>query len=506
MATGANLKPGNLFVSRGGITGRVVDASAAGDRATLSLDIAAFARIGPHELRLATPAGASNALTFWIDPFHSAPEAEPNDDAAHAQPLGSTPTAIDGMIQTAGDVDLFGFAVQPGQVWVFECVAARIGSPLVPIMEVRDEQGNPVDAKAASIEGDPRLIFTAGESGRYFLALRDSRGRGGPEYAYRFIAGQTPAVTRFFPRGERPGRAIGLDLSGVNIGRRHAAVVQTSRDEPPGVNWYSISTPEGPTLPLPLILAPFPVAKITETDANMPLPLPPVHLDGVFERYPRTRFFFQGRPTTPILFRLMARSLGSPVAGAIRILNREGQELTASSVSGMPADSDRAMPPPDALLQFLPPAEAIYTVEAHSADGSTGADHVYRLDVQLVTADFRLTLGTDAIQVPAGGTGRLAVTVHRSGGFSGPVRVVVAGLPPGVTCPPIVVPAGQGTGTLALSAAPTTAPTTAILRVRGSATVQGRPVVREAVPQEPAASPGNPRPADLLLLTVLPGS
>src|SRR5262249_50728725 len=66
--------------------------------------------------------------------------------------------------------------------------------------------------------------------------------------------------------------------------------------------------------------------------------------------------------------------------------------------------------------------------------------------------------------------------------FNGPIALSVDGLPPGVTCPPQSIGPGQRAATLVVSAAPSAAPFTGEVKIKGTATIKGQPAVPEAPP------------------------
>src|SRR5262249_53645006 len=143
--------------------------------------------------------------------------------------------------------------------------------------------------------------------GKYSLTVRDSEFNGGPDYVYRMTAGKLPLITGHLPRGERPGKKVGLLIEGFNLGSVHSAVGALPPAPANGSFWTDFKISDRQALPIELLIDQSPVAGITETDANMPLPLPPVDLDGAFERIPRIRFFFKGMPNESYLFDLLGR-------------------------------------------------------------------------------------------------------------------------------------------------------------------------------------------------------
>ncbi|MGI9181088.1 MAG: pre-peptidase C-terminal domain-containing protein, partial [Longimicrobiaceae bacterium] len=111
-------------------------------------------------------------------------ETEPNDDAATANPA-SLGDAVAGVIDPTGDVDNFAVELTQGVTIDFEVFAFRTGSPLDATLTLLAPDGTTVlafndDAYAL----DSNLRFSIPATGRYFVAIRDYAGRGGPEFTY----------------------------------------------------------------------------------------------------------------------------------------------------------------------------------------------------------------------------------------------------------------------------------------------------------------------------------
>src|SRR5439155_22791551 len=91
-------------------------------------------------------------------------------------------------------------------------------------------------------------------------------------------------------------------------------------------------------------------------------------------------------------------------------------------------------------------------------------------------------LQPDSLTVPRGGRQYLDVFLFRQDGFAAPVTLTAEGLPPGVSCPPQVVPPTARQAALVFSAADDVSPWTGVVTVIAEAEVNGRPVRREARP------------------------
>jgi hypothetical protein len=149
----------------------------------------------PGELALMIPRDGliSNQMAFALDDETECMEAEPNDDAVHAQKL-TLPVIVNGRIDKPGDRDVFSFEGHAGQVIVAEIFARRLDSPLDSILQLTDAQGKQIAAnddnedKGSGLtthHADSRISVKLPTNGLYYIHLGDTQHQGGAEFAYR---------------------------------------------------------------------------------------------------------------------------------------------------------------------------------------------------------------------------------------------------------------------------------------------------------------------------------
>ena len=469
---GKNLQGAKLILEERGVSVKAMDIKPAGDGVALQLSVTAEAAIGPHELRMATSKGVSNAVRFWVDAFPEILETEPNDDPLHAQSIESAPVVVNGRIGTPTDRDCFAFQAHANETWVFDVNAARIRSRLDPVIELRTSDGQMIRMAQSVWENDPRLVYRFVRSGKYFVTVRDTEFQGGPDYPYRLTLGPIPAISGYLPRGGEAGHPVVLDLQGINF-ETPSATAAIPSDARPGEEWVSLLTNRGPALAIPLLIDHVPVLKVTETPSHA-LPAWPIALDGTFQHASETRFTFRAGPADPLVFDLLGRRIGSLIDGSIRVMDASGKEIAAN---------DDAIGK-DARLEFTPPRDALYTLEVRNVEGKTGPDCFYRLLVHRVEPGFQLTLTTDRTQVGTGGTSVLTVTTERTVGLEGPIVLHAENLPPGVTCSGGILAPGQTAIEITFTAGDSTPIIASALHLVGEATISGHVVRGEAAGRE----------------------
>lgn len=154
------------------------------------------------------------------------------------------------------------------------------------------------------------------------------------------------------------------------------------------------------------------------------------------------------------------------------MLNAAGNEIAAND--------DAPGLGKDARLVFTAPAEGDYAVEVGNVEEIVGPDCYYRLKAERVLPDFQLSIATDRLTAPAGGTVSLPVTLERTGGFQGAVEVKVEGLPANVMARGGTLAPGKTTLEITLTAAPGAVIAASGVHILGTAVIAGKPTVREA--------------------------
>jgi hypothetical protein len=469
---GKSLAGARLLLSGRGATVKSVQVTPTGDSLTAEIAVEAGALLGPREVRLVTAKGVSGGARFWVDVYPNRVLEQPMQEGAAPLLLdGSTVVVLNGRIAAKAGRDRFVLNVQAGETWVFDCFADRIRSRFDPVLELRDDAGVSMKLAQSTWESDPRFSYRFAKAGKYFLTIRDSEYNGGPNYTYRLQTGRMPFVDSYSPRIAHPGQSVQIALQGVNL-PMNQTTVSVPKDATPGPYWAEVQAGTSGPLVIPMTIETEPVVEMSDQNTVPTLPDLPASVDGVFRRSPRARFILAAKVGKKYLLDLLGRRIGSRIDGALRVLDPTGKEI-AGNDDGLPLSKD-------ARLEFTAPADATYTVEASNVEEITGGDCYFRLKASKVDPDFRLSIETDRLTAPQGGTVALPVTVQRSGGFDGPVAVSMTHLPAGVTCNGGVIPRGKSSVEITLTAAPDAAFVAGDVHLLGIATIDGKTLTQEA--------------------------
>ncbi len=168
--------------------------AAVGDtQAELEIKLPAEAPEGKVSVIAVTPAGSTEPHPLVVTPKEKLVlEKEPNGGFTQAQPLEEG-KVIAGVVSQPRDVDVFKVKGSKGETWVFEVVAARLGSFLDPTLTLYAESGRQV----ATRDDDPgsrdaTLKVTLPVDGVYYLSLIDAHDTGDAMHVYHLHARREP--------------------------------------------------------------------------------------------------------------------------------------------------------------------------------------------------------------------------------------------------------------------------------------------------------------------------
>jgi hypothetical protein len=378
--------------------------------------------------RLTCGWGGTQPRPFVIGDLPEFIETESNSTVEHAERI-VLPVTVNGQIAGERDLDCFVFAAKAGQTVVADVLAARIGSPLDPVVELVAADGRRLAGGRSRVAGDSGRIRIAGDSvltfdipvdGDYVLQVSNVSFRGGAEFVYRITLSdrlsewyEIPFGPTFVFDNNTAATAVNLISSGLVCG-----FFDTAKAE----GWYRFTTKRDELLA--------------------------IHC----------------KPAT----------LASPALPIIAIEDAAGK-LLAKASSAESAERE-------CYLEWRAPADGEYRMRVRDLQFGVrgGPEFGYWLVVTPATPDFALTVAADYANVTQGNRSEIDLTAKRFGGFNGPIELNVAGLPEGVTFEPPRIAENQTLLKLTFKAVDDTRPTDARLRITGTANIEGNAVVHAA--------------------------
>ncbi|MBT7917896.1 MAG: hypothetical protein HN617_10145, partial [Planctomycetaceae bacterium] len=139
------------------------------------------------------------------------------------------PVALQGAIGAKGDVDLYQFEAQAGQVLVLECWASRLDSNLRCVLELFDESGKRLAVNRGYFGTDAFVVVALPHTGKYVVRIADLIFRGGMQSFYRLEIHDRPRVIYTLPAAVSITEQKPLVAYGYNLGDTAQGVSLQSR-------------------------------------------------------------------------------------------------------------------------------------------------------------------------------------------------------------------------------------------------------------------------------------
>jgi len=418
---GRNLKGArSLWFDGGSVQARILrveDATAPDEILHVSLTVHA----APKSFRVVTPAGVSNALNVRVSPVPVFAD----------RTLSRVPAVLFGRIAQPGDVNTYPITVQGGQTLSFDVQSGFRG--LDPIITIAQRSGswfdpdriNPIAANDdplffPGLSTDAHLVHRFTKAGEYLVRISSFSGQGGPDHGYQLTVAP----------GESP--APDLHPRWTDLWDERQFTRRMSND------WISQLAARGADTPAARPPESYRAAK--ESSGTLPVFTPPGMVEGRIEHPGETHLIqlkidqAQG----------LAIEIETPEATMprfnpiVRLTEPGGNEVVTNVYTKLNNNGLYMMKMIQAKTVFSLSAPGIYTLEIRDITTDRGgADFRYRVLVRpQIPHAGKVVTAVDHINLSAGETRTLTVTLDREEDFGGVVALLVDNLPPGVTAIP----------------------------------------------------------------------
>lgn len=431
---------------------------------------------GEREWRLVGPAGVSKPLRIFVSQYNVVAEIEPNNQFEQAQAV-QFPATLVGRIDGAGDIDQFRFSAVKGQHLIFDVHAARMGSPLDPVVTIHSSNRREMSSKIEHHGGDPLIVFDAPSDGQFILRVRDLQYRGGADYDYRIDAGQIPYLESLLPSSGRPGPVIQVKAMGHNLQNGDNVTVDLSMSAPGRIE-VRARTPLGLSNPAAFEVTELP--QVTPAGPNHSLEAAsavqmPAEVSAAIERPGMEDFYKVHVPYKQVVsLEVLASRYGSPVTPLLQLRNVKGEIIESNDGT------------PDADARIIRELDAgDYLASLRDLTFAGGQGYWYRLKVEpagRVPQDFAVQFLPDAPLLHRGGNVAMWCEVKRFNGFHGDVTITPEGLPAGVSGGPITL-GEDASGWFTFAASGDAALGSVPIRLRATATIGAVPITHYAIPE-----------------------
>jgi hypothetical protein len=398
--------------------------------ARFRLGVPANAPVGVGAVRFITAAGVSSPRLFMVDDIPTTEAADNHTSPRDAQPL-TLPAAVEADA-VALAAHHYRFAARAGERVAFEVVAHRLGSRMDAVVRVLDAAGREL-AYADDTPGlgaDPRFAHTFAAAGDYVVEVRDADYQGGQDRRYRLRVGDFPAVTTAFPAGGRRGADATFTFENAGGERLGPVTVRLPNDSPranvplkfPGgrsSSWVPVLVGDAEDF-----RATAPAGSIAVA-ATPPLP---AFISGRFTKPgQRDVYGLDASKGRTLAVRAHTRAIQSPASVFLQLLKPDGGKVAESKPTEGKTAEAKPLDADDGALTFDVPSNGAYYLAVTELAGAAGPAHTYRLGVeQKPAAGFALTVDTDKVDAPAGGTLRVKVKAARRN-YDGPITLALGG-------------------------------------------------------------------------------
>ncbi len=411
------------------------------------LTVQPTAPVGIHAVRVFSPRGVSNLKLFCVDDLPTVAEAAGNGALKTPQEI-AIPCAIDGVVDNLTR-DFFKFKADKDQRITLEVLSRRLGSPLDASLYIYTENGREIlyNDDAEGLSSDPQIAFKAPEAGNYTVEVRDIRYVGSGNHRYRLRIGDFPAVQMALPVGIARGQKTSVQFAGIGIEDIAPALLESAADAVPG--WALVNTKRTGG-----VSSAFAYSEVTttgevlDTEPNDTIEQGQLLVLGqqISGRLDKPKdidlYRIDAKAGQRFLFTGLTRSLAAPTDLVLRILDAKGAQVA------MVDDDGKA----EGRLNQTFPADGVFFLEVGELNKRGGNQYGYRVAVQEYQPGFKLAASADTINVPAGGTAALAVSVVRLD-YAGVIDLQLTGLPAGLTSNPTRIGPGIATAVMTVTAA-----------------------------------------------------
>jgi len=313
----------------------------------------------------------------WIrvSPFPNVAASGTNHDREHATMTElQPPVALNGIIAEKGQEDWFRFPAAKGQALEVKVYSRKLRSPLDSAIEVFDATGKSIASDDDSSGVDSSLKFTPSESTNYFVRIRDTFGKGGPDFVYRIeLDTVKPQIKVKIPEAARNDTQSRQYIS-VPRGNRFATLISAKRANFDGeISFKLEGLPEG-------------LALLAETM--------PAKLDSM-----------------PLVFEA---ATNAPIGGKLLDLTATGTNGQGQVVGHFQQNIELVQGAPNNANYYSTSVEKICVAVAKEAP-------------------FRLRVVEPKAPLVQAGSMKLEVMAERAEGFEEPIELNMVWNPPGVT-------------------------------------------------------------------------
>lgn len=521
-----------------------------------TVTIAADVPPGIYDVRLAGPMGVSNPRGFAVDQWNEAIETPGNTSSEKAQAIEFN-SVVSGVAEANAE-DWYKFSGKKGTRALIDVVGQRLDSKTDATLVVFDGALKELARSRDVNRRDPFVDVVLPADGDYYVKVYDFVFAGGIDYFYRLAVHNGPYIDFVFPPVVKAGEKNKLTVYGRNLaggstsdvivnGRpleKLDVVLDVPANEPTDRRAlpsparaaeglidgreYRLKTSAGKSNAVFLGYAQGPVVVENEpnntAEKSQAVSIPCEYVGQFNPRGDIDSVQFEAKKGDVICFEVTSQRTGLSTDPILLIQRAEPTKDGKTEWKDVSEVDDEAKnigqtalnsASGDPYFKLSVPADATYRAAVRDLYGDSRGDArlIYRLTIRKPQPDFRLlalpvtiargqnnTTGAaykpSGTLIRSGEIGTVTVMCSRIDGFDGPIRVKLEGLPAGVTAAEAILGARQELVPLAIRVPEKTAPWQGVVKVVGTAEIDGKSVSREARGTSIIATGANNRSAE----------
>jgi hypothetical protein len=431
------------------------------------------------------------------------------------------PVALQGAIGAKGDVDLYQFEAQSGQVLVLECWASRLDSDLRCVLELFDESGKRLAVNRGYFGTDAFVVVALPHTGKYVVRVADLVFRGGLQSFYRLEIHDRPRVIYTLPAAVSIAQQKPLIAYGYNLGDTAQGVSLQSRSletlylKVPANNHGMSSVSDSKTVGISIgqLLFPDALAPVEVALTEIPVAIEPqdmeteqrnnnvsgaeviqipIDITGRLRTAADVDWYALSlRQGEVVYIESFGQRIGSPIDLTVYVYDEVGKTCLATYEDVTENIGRNRFPTAhlDPSGRFVAPRDGVFHVVVRdSASGSAAAaQRIYRLVVKRESPALKVVAihatadKPSSLTVRRGGNARLDLLAFPANGLNTSVQVSAVGLPPGVHCDPVWIGPAVRQAVLVLNADQNAEPYLGKLELKASYQVGNQTVTQSVL-------------------------
>lgn len=432
--------PVQLWCDRPGVS-----ITAGEKKGTLAVTVDEDVAPGVALVRIYNDQGASALRPLMIGHLPEIVEKEPNDAVAQAQKIEAAQLegagiVVNGRYDKADDVDTYAVPLKAGQTLVATIESNfTLGRQADASLQVASDRGFVLRHNDDARGMDPLVVYTAEADGTYlirtfcFPAVPNAtiRYAGGADLLYRLTITTTGYVdhveplavsqtgpTEVRPRGWSVDAAPPQPVAPVGSGEPSQELAEAV------VFWPNLAGVVNlPRVPHPVVVEKEPNHEPAQAQS---IQWPVVISGAIGTPGDRDCFRFEAAKGDNLSMAVQSWKLGYELDVHLTLYDAEGKMLRELD--------DTVRNEREAELVFRFPADGQYVLQVRDLYHHGGLRYPYRLTIAPAEPDFALTVAADRFVIAAGKPLEIPVTVTRTHGFAGEIKVEALDLPEGIVC------------------------------------------------------------------------